>query len=178
MSEIDDVSSEHSTADIEHGFDWRPTAQPSPVSIDVRVDRRTYHYLKSNTLKDVKEWRKCDGKWTKKDQQQLFYKLQTILNNKVDEDDRYVTLRETYKPQTGGFPGRLYAKDGVQCLMGCIRANFLKDTADADMSMAMHRVLKWVCSQLGVEEALLSDFVENRDGEGGILQRRSAADWR
>ena len=169
MAEADDTQ-------IASTFDWTDKIPTPAVRKDLKVDRRTYHYFKSMTLKDIKALRPCDKKWNKEDQQQLFEKLKGVLANNVDEDAETVTLRTCYCTPKTGFPGRLYSPNGVQCLIGCIRANLLQNTSDMDMSKAMHRVLKWVCAQLNVPTPHLDYYIEHRDGNDGVLQRMMNAD--
>ena len=148
MSETDDTQSASA-------FDWANKTPTTKVRIDLKVDRRTYHFFRNWTLRDIKALRPCDTKWKKQDQQKLFEKVKNVLANKIDEDADTVTLRTYYHtPRESGFPGRLYSPKGVQCLIGCIRANLLQNTSDMDMSKAMHRVLKWVCAQLDVPTPL------------------------
>jgi hypothetical protein len=47
----------------------------------------------------------------------------------------------------------------------------LIETADLDMSMAMHRVLLWICKQFGIKHDQLAYYVANRDGKGGMIER-------
>jgi hypothetical protein len=145
-------------------FNSSDHSQASKIIIDVKVKRRNYYYLKSLSKSDVKKLRPCDKQWGKKDQKELHDQLQKCLKQKVSEDDEWVTLRETYEPQRDGFPGRLYARNGVQTLMSAFRSTLLESTADVDMSMAMHRVLKLVCNNFDIPSPVLDEYIQGRDG--------------
>ena len=56
MAEADDTQ-------IASTFDWTDKIPTPAVRKDLKVDRRTYHYFKSMTLKDIKALRPCDKNW-------------------------------------------------------------------------------------------------------------------
>ena len=151
-------------------FGWYDTTPAEPLTIEVRVPRRTWCWLQTWTLKDVKAMRKCDKKWTKEDQRQLLANVKRVLAQPARVDGEYVFVTEQYSPAKNGFPGRLTSA-GLQGLQGQIRANLLADTADIDMSMCMHRILLWVCKQFGIDTPQLENYIRYRDGPDGMLQR-------
>ena len=130
-------------------FSWSDTTPAEPMTIEVRVLRRTWCWLQTWTLKDVKAMRPCDKKWTKDDQRELLASLKRVLAQPTRVDGEYVYITEKYSPAKNGFPGRLTSA-GLQGLQGQIRANLLAETADIDMSMCMHRIVLWVCKQFNI----------------------------
>ena len=110
-----------------------------------------------------------DVTWKKVDQTQLLTAIRRVLAlpHRVSGDHVFVT--EVCRPPKNGFPGRLSSSTAAIC--GPIRANLLSESADADMSMCMHRVLLWLCNQFGIAVPQLEYYVNHRDGPGGMLQR-------
>ena len=152
-------------------LDWSDTTPAEPQTIEVRVPRRTWCWLQTWTLKDVKAMRPCDKKWTKEDQRQLLANLKRVLAQPTRVDGDWIYVTEQYSaPKKTGFPGRLMSS-GLQGLQGQIRANLLAGTADIDMSACMHRILLWVCKQFNIATPQLKWYVRNRDGPNGMLQR-------
>ena len=150
-------------------FSWSDTTPAEPMTIEVRVSRRTWCWLQTWTLKDVKAMRPCDKKWTKDDQRELLASLKRVLAQPTRVDGEYVYITEKYSPAKNGFPGRLTSA-GLQGLQGQIRANLLAETADIDMSMCMHRIVLWVCKQFNIATPQLEYYVRYRDGPNGMLQ--------
>ena len=150
-------------------FDWSNTTPAEPLTIDVRVPRRTWYWFSTWRLQDVKAMRPCDKKWTKEDQRQLLASVKRVLAQPHHVDCEYVVVTEQYSTAKSGFAGRLNSS-GVQGLQGQIRANLLAETADIDMSTCMHRILLWVCKQFNIATPQLEYYVRHRDGPTGMLQ--------
>ena len=132
---------------------------------ELKIDRRTYYWLKSLKLTDVKAWRPCDKKWTKIDQEKQFKEIQRFLEQPHQEhtDDNgheWVSVFERVRPSTSGFPARFYSL--VAQLYSPVRANVLEHTADMDMSIAMQRSIRWVCLLFDKECGALTHYVEHR----------------
>ena len=143
-------------------LDWSDTTPAEPLTIEVCIPRRTWTWLQTWTLKDVKAMRRCDKQWTKEDQRQLLASVKRVLAQptRVDGDGIWVT--EQYAPAKNGFSGRLMSP-GLQGLQGQIRANLLAGTADIDMSACMHRILLWVCKKFNIATPMLEYYVNHRD---------------
>ena len=152
-------------------LDWSDTTPAEPLTIEVCIPRRTWTWLQTWTLKDVKAMRRCDKQWTKEDQRQLLANVKRVLAQptRVDGDGIWVT--EQYAPAKNGFSGRLMSP-GLQGLQGQIRANLLAGTADIDMSACMHHILLWVCKKFNIATPMLEYYVNHRDT---MLQ---GASWR
>ena len=150
-------------------FSWSDTTPTEQLTIEARVPRRTWCWLQTWTLKDVKAMRPCDKKWTKEDQQQLLASVKRVLAQPTRVDGEYVCVTEQYRAAKNGFPGRLTSA-GLQGLQGQIRANLLAETADIDMSTCMHRILLWVCKQFRIATPHLEYYIRHRDGPNGMLQ--------
>ena len=148
-------------------LDWSDTAPAEPQTIKVRIPRRTWAWLQTWTLKDVKKMRPCDKQWKKEDQRQLLANLKRVLAQPTRVDGDWIYVTEQYAPAKNGFPGRLMSS-GLQGLQGQIRANLLAGTADIDMSACMHRILLWVCKEFKIATPNLAYYVNNRDA---MLQR-------
>lgn len=137
-----------------------------PFINELKVEKRTYHWLKSLTLADVKAWRPCDKKWTKVDQDKQFKEIQSFLRQpheeSTDEDGRkWVCVFERVQPSMSGFPARFYSL--VAKLYRPVRANVLENTADMDMSIAMQRCISWVCNVFDVECGVLTYYIDHRE---------------
>ena len=148
---------------------WSDVTPAEQLTIEVRIPRRTWCWLQTWTLKDVKAMRPCDKKWNKEDQRQLLANVKRVLAQPTRVDGEYVYVTEQYSSAKNGFPGRLTSA-GLQGLQGQIRANLLAETADIDMSMCMHRILLWVCKQFNIATPHLEYYIRNRDGPNGMLQ--------
>ena len=168
MAQSDDGRSDASTTPP--GFDWGDRTPAASITIEVCVPRKEFHWLKQWELKDVKAMRPCDGKWKKEDQKQLHADIQRVTSQPFREEGDDTIVTEKYASPKNGFPGRLYSP-GCQGLCRPVRSNLLSETADMDMSMAMPRILLWVCSQFSIHSPHLEYFVAHRDGPGGMLQR-------
>ena len=132
-----------------------------PFINELKVDCRTYYWLKSLKLGDVKAWRPCDKKWTKADQEKQFKEIQKFLRQgHVEESAEWVSVFERVQPSMSGFPARFYSM--VAQLWRPIRANVLEHTADMDMSIAMQRSIRWVCLLFDKECGALTHYVEHR----------------
>ena len=148
-------------------LDWSDTTPAESLTIEVRVPRRTWAWLQTWTLKDVKKMRPCDKEWKKEDQRQLLACVKRVLAQPTRVDGEWIYVTEQYAPAKNGFPGRLMSP-GLQGLQGQIRANLLAGTADIDMSACMHRILLWVCKNFNIATPNLEYYVNNRDA---MLQR-------
>lgn len=144
-----------------------------------RVPKVEYSYFTYLSLDDFCALRPADEELTREQQQYDFEEMKRRLDRGrflgqsfgVDEQkEEYVSLSESYRPPKTGFPGRLTG-DGLQCLWRPIRTNLLKETADLDMNNAMPRCLLWVCNTFSIKAKFLQEYVDKRDGEGGILER-------
>ena len=113
-------------------LDWSDRTPAEPLTIEVRIPRRTWAWLQTWTLKDVKKMRPCDKKWKKEDQRQLLADVKRVLAQPTRVDGDWIYVTEQYAPAKNGFPGRLMSS-GLQGLQGQIRANLLAETADIDM---------------------------------------------
>ena len=131
-----------------------------PFINELKVDRRTYYWLKSLKLADVKAWRPCDKKWTKADQEKQFKAIQSFLRQGHEESAEWVSVFERVQPSMSGFPARFYSM--VAQLYRPVRANVLEHTADMDMSIAMQRSIRWVCVLFDVECGALTYYIEHR----------------
>ena len=151
-------------------FDWSDTMPAEPLTIEVCIPRRTWTWLQTWTLKDVKAMRPCDKRWTKEDQTQLLADVKRVLAQPTRVDGDWIYVMEQYNPAKNGFPGRL-TSPGLQGLQGQIRANLLAETADIDMSACMHRIILWVCKEFNIATPQLEWYVCHRDGPNGMLQR-------
>lgn len=151
-------------------FDWSDSMPPAPVKLEVPVPRRQWDWLKTWTIKDVKAMRPCDTKWKKEDQANLLADLQRVLSLPVLRvDGDHVVVSVECRPPRKGFPGRLSSP--LASLCGPLRANLLIETADLDMSKCQHRVLLWICKEFGIPTPHLKWYVDNRDGDSGMIQR-------
>ena len=148
-------------------LDWSDTAPANNETIEVRIPHRTWCWLQTWTLKDVRAMRPCDKKWKKEDQTQLLASVKRVLAQPTRVDGEYVCVTEQYAPAKNGFPGRLMSP-GLQGLQGQIRANLLAETADIDMSACMHRILLWACKKFNIATPMLEYYVRHRDD---MLQR-------
>ena len=132
---------------------------------ELKVERRTYHWLKSLTLADVRAWRPCDKKWTRADQENQLRDIRSFLQQPHEETTEagggWVSVFERVRPSMSGFPARFYSP-GAR-LFGPVRANVLEHTADMDMSIAMQRTTRWVCALFDVECGTVVHYIEHRD---------------
>ena len=62
-------------------LDWSDTTPAESLTKEVRVPRRTWAWLQTWTLKDVKKMRPCDKKWKKEDQTQLLACVKRVLTS-------------------------------------------------------------------------------------------------
>ena len=131
------------------------------LSIQLRVPRREYHYLKQLSLKDVKIW------WPIKETGYKLIDLNTLLsdiqgfcNQQCCEEGDYVTVTEEYRQPKSGFPGRYYSK-GCQGLVRAVRSNVLNDTADLDMTNGQPTCAVYTCKAFGAHKAPRFEYYIN-----------------
>ena len=154
-------------------LDWSDRTPAEPLTIEVRIPRRTWAWLQTWTLKDVKKMRPCDKKWKKEDQRQLLADVKRVLAQPTRVDGDWIWVTEQNAPAKNGFPGRLISS-GLQGLQGQIRANLLAGTADIDMSACMHRILLWVCKEFKIATPRLAYYVNHRDAMlQGVMEEAS-----
>lgn len=153
-----------------HAFDWRDRTPAPAITVELRVPKSVFFWFKNWDLEDVRCMRPCDGKWKEEDQRHLLSEIQRVTSRTFRNEIAHVILTDNYFSPKSNFPGRLYSS-GCQGLCRPIRSNLLKDTADMDMSMAMPRILLWVCRQFQIPTPKLEHFVGHRNGPGGMLQR-------
>jgi hypothetical protein len=151
-------------------FDWSSNKRIAPITLKARFPKNAFIWLKQWKLDDVKEMRPHDTKWTEKDQHELLTGIRRVTSQPYTVEGDFLIVSERYAPSKNGFPGRLYS-NGCQGLCRPVRANLLSETADMDMSMAMPRILLWICLQFDIPAPHLKHFVTHRDGPSGILQQ-------
>ena len=166
---MDDSSSETTTTPA--AFDWTNQTPAAKLSIKVKVPRPEYYYINRLTLKLVKDlWPCSETGYKKEDQANLLLSLQRFSKQPHIEGGDYVTVTEVYNPPKSGFPGRLNS-NGCQGLVRAVRSNVLKDTSDLDMNNGMPRCMVWACREFGIPAPQLKYYINNRDGETGMLRR-------
>ena len=161
----------HAQANPVEAFDWADRAPPSHQTLEVRIPRREYDFFRTWNLADVEStWQREATGYTQVDQQDATRDLSKFYQQPRRYGGDVVVVAETYRPPRSGFPGRL-SSPGCQGLIRALRSNFLRETADLDMNNAQSRCIVWLCRQFGIAAPLFEEYVANRDGELGMLQR-------
>ena len=140
------------------------------IVIEAKFPRHAFEWISSITFKDIEGMRDGDKGWKHEDKVSLMNDIHSIISKPHYIVGDNVFMCETYTTSKNGFPGRLYS-NGCQSVWRPIRSNLLANTTDVDMSMAMPRILLWVCKQLDIDTPELAHFITNRDGRDGILCR-------
>ena len=143
-------------------FDRNPKPA-AKLSIELRVPRREYCYIKGLTLKDVKSlWPISETGYKSKDQANLLSDLQRFSNQPCREERDYMIVTETYSQPKSGFPGRYYNSNGCQTLVRAVRSNVLKETADVDMNNGQPRCIVYTCKVFGFAAPQWNYYINNR----------------
>ena len=142
---------------------WENRAPTQQMTIKLSVLRKTFYYLKSLKIQDVKRiWPLKETGWRKEDQEQLLHNIKRFCDQEHRESGDYVVVTEKYSPPKSGFPGRLHSA-GCQGQVRAIRSNVLEGTSDLDMKSAMPKSIGWTCSEFGVLTPHLTDYINNPD---------------